>query len=73
MKPNFLIVFALAFTSFSHAQLLTIESKRMQTDSIRFVLRSDFSFSYNNYDGDYIYRIESSFSTEVKSKDLKKM
>ena len=45
----------------------------MQTDSIRFVLRSDFSFSYDNYDGDYIYRIGSSLSTQVKSKDLKKI
>ena len=73
MKQQFLIVFALAFTSFSHAQLVNIESKRMQTDSIRFVLRSDFSFSYDNYDGDYIYRIGSSLSTQVKSKDLKKI
>ncbi|WP_169301413.1 DUF481 domain-containing protein [Pontimicrobium aquaticum] len=45
----------------------------MQTDSIRFVLRSDFSFSYDNYNGDYIYRIGSSLSSQVKSKDLEKI
>lgn len=73
MKQQFLIVSALVFVSISHAQLVNIESKRMQTDSIRFVLRGDFSFSYDNYDGDYIYRIGSSLSTQVKSKDLKKI
>jgi len=73
MKRQFLIVFTLMFVSISNAQLVNIESKRMQTDSLRFVLRSDFSFSYDNYDGDYIYRIGSSLSTQVKSKDLKKI
>lgn len=73
MKQQFLIVFALAFISISHAQLVNIESKRMQTDSIRFVFRGDFSFNYDNYDGDYIYKIGSSLSTQVKSKDLNKI
>lgn len=69
------ILFLLAFISFSlsHAQLVNIESQRMQTDSIRFVLRGDFSFSYDNYDGDYIYQIGSSLATQAKSKDLKKI
>jgi len=73
MKQQFFFLSAFLFASFSHAQLVNIESKRMQTDSIRFVLRGDFSFSYDNYDGDYIYRIGSSLSTQVKSKDLKKI
>lgn len=73
MKQLFFILSTLLFTSFSYAQLVNIESKRMQTDSIRFVLRSDFSFSYDNYNGDYIYRIGSSLSSQVKSKDLKKI
>lgn len=73
MKQSFFILLTLLFTSFLHAQLVNIESKRMQTDSIRFVLRSDFSFSYDNYNGDYIYRIGSSLSSQVKSKDLKKI
>jgi len=73
MIKQFFLLIALLFTTFSNAQLVNIESKRMQTDSIRFVLRGDFSFSYDNYDGDYIYRIGSSLSTQVKSKDLKKI
>ena len=73
MKQQLFLLVAFLFATFSHAQLVNIESKRMQTDSIRFVLRGDFSFSYDNYDGDYIYRIGSSLSTQVKSKDLNKI
>jgi len=73
MKQQLFLIVAFLFATFSHAQLVNIESKRMQTDSIRFVLRGDFSFSYDNYDGDYIYRIGSSLSTQVKSKDLNKI
>ena len=73
MKQIFLLIFTFFITLFSHAQLVNIESKRMQTDSIRFVLRGDFSFSYDNYNGDYIYRVGSSLSSQVKSKDLKKI
>ena len=54
-------------------QLVNIESKRMQTDSIRFVLKSDLDFSYNNNDGAYIYRLGGALSTQLKSKDLKKV
>lgn len=61
----------LSFQAFS--QLVNIESKRMQTDSIRFVLKNDFSFSYNNNNGDYLYQIGSNLSTQLKSKDLKKI
>lgn len=73
MKQIFLLIFTFFITLFSYAQLVNIESKRMQTDSIRFVLRGDFSFSYDNYNGDYIYRVGSSLSSQVKSKDLKKI
>jgi len=45
----------------------------MHTDSIRFVLDSDLSFSYNNNDGDYIFQLGGALSSQVKSKDLKKL
>lgn len=45
----------------------------MQTDSIRFVLKNDFSFGYNNNNGLYIYQVSNSLSTQVKSKDLRKI
>lgn len=60
-------------TSFSFAQLVNIESQRMHTDSLRFKLVGNFSFSYDNYDGDYIYQIGSGLTSQLKSKDLKKI
>lgn len=66
-------VLLLLISNLSFAQLVNIESKRMQTDSIRFVLKSDLTFSYNNNDGDYIYQIGGALSTQLKSKDLKKV
>jgi len=54
------------------AQLVNIESKRMQTDSIRFVLSSDLLFNYTDNNGEYILQIGSNLSTQFKSKDLQK-
>ena len=67
------MILAFLFSTLAYSQLVNIESKRMQTDSIRFVLKNDFSFSYNNNDGDYIYQIGNNLSAQVKSKDLKKI
>ncbi len=53
------------------AQLVNIESIRMQTDSIRFVLKSDFLFNYSNNDGIYIYRFNLGLNTQYKTKNLK--
>jgi hypothetical protein len=53
------------------AQLVNIESIRMQTDSIRFVLKSDFLFNYSNNDGIYIYRFNVGLNTQYKTKNLK--
>ena len=52
------------------AQLVNIESKRMQTDSIRFVLNSDLLFNYTDNNGAYILQIGSNLATQFKSKDL---
>ena len=54
-------------------QLVNIESRRMQTDSIRFVLKNDFALSYNDNNGKYIYQISNGLSTQLKSKDLRKI
>lgn len=53
------------------AQLVNIESIRMQTDSIRFVLKTDFLFNYSNTDGVYIYRFNLALNTQYKTKNLK--
>jgi len=54
-----------------YAQLVNIESQRMQTDSIRFVLKSEFLFNYSNTDGTYIYRFDLGLATQYKSLNLR--
>ncbi|TLP80171.1 DUF481 domain-containing protein [Maribacter sp. ACAM166] len=61
----------LFFGYFLQAQLVNIESKRMHTDSIRFVLNSDLLFNYTDNNGAYILQIGSNLSTQLKSKNLK--
>lgn len=61
----------LGFGSKLQAQLVNIESKRMHTDSIRFVLNSDLLFNYTDNNGDYILQIGANSSVQFKSKDLK--
>ncbi|MDT0645887.1 DUF481 domain-containing protein [Zunongwangia sp. F260] len=55
------------------AQLVNIEAKRMQTDSVRFTLNADFSFNHTNNDGSQVNQITTAFSTQLKSKDLRKI
>ncbi|MGB7394831.1 MAG: DUF481 domain-containing protein [Pricia sp.] len=70
---------ALLFTVFCclgiemSAQLVNIESKRMQKDSVRFALKSDLLFDYTDNNGDYIFEAASNLTTQVKSKDLNKI
>ena len=69
-----IILFFCLLLSFSvSAQLVNIESKRMQTDSIRFVLNADFSFNHANNDGKTVNQIDGSLTTQLKSKDLRKI
>ncbi len=68
--PLFLLLF---LCSNAHAQLVNIESKRMQKDSIRFALKSDVLLNYTNNNGDYIFQVGSNLTTQLKSKDLKKI
>jgi len=73
MRVNYMFFLFFLISTSSFAQLVNIEGKRMQTDSIRFVLKNDFSFTYTNNDGNYLYQISNGLSTQVKSKDLKKI
>ena len=74
MKHNLVITLLLVFISHSlHAQIVNIEGKRMQTDSIRFVLNNDLYFSFDSIDENDIYQISNDLSTQLKSKDLKKI
>ncbi|UWX56490.1 DUF481 domain-containing protein [Maribacter litopenaei] len=66
-------LFLFFMTHVASGQLVNIESKRMQTDSTRFALKSDVLFDYTNNNGDYIVQVASNLTTQVKSKDLKKI
>ncbi|PWK25906.1 uncharacterized protein DUF481 [Maribacter polysiphoniae] len=57
----------------TEAQLVNIEAKRMQTDSTRFVLKSDLLFNYTDNNGEYVLQFDSNISTQIKSKDLEKI
>ncbi|MCF8299227.1 MAG: DUF481 domain-containing protein [Saprospiraceae bacterium] len=70
MKNLTLTIFLFFLFGFGNAQTINIESKRMQSDSLRFVLREDLSSSYNNNNGDYIFQIKNNLSSQLKSKDL---
>lgn len=56
----------------AQAQLVNIETKRIQTDSIRFVLNADFAFHHLNNDGISVNQINGTLTTQFKSKNLKK-
>lgn len=73
MIKNFILTTALLFPFLLSAQLVNIESKRMQTDSVRFSLNADFSFSHTNNDGSQVNQVDAAVTTQLKSKDLKKI
>lgn len=56
-----------------YSQIVNIEGQRMQTDSTRFVLKNDLYFSFDSIDEDEIFNISNGLSTQLKSKDLKKI
>ncbi|MGB6152946.1 MAG: DUF481 domain-containing protein [Pricia sp.] len=64
-------MFCISYGTAVQAQLVNIESKRMHTDSVRFVLNSDLLFNYTDNNGQYILQIGANTSVQFKSKDLK--
>ncbi|MCY2687973.1 DUF481 domain-containing protein [Salinimicrobium sp. TH3] len=68
-----LLATALLIPGVISAQLVNIESKRVQTDSIRFTLDADFSFNHTNNDGSQVNQIDAALTTQLKSKDLRKI
>ncbi|MGC1516225.1 MAG: DUF481 domain-containing protein [Maribacter sp.] len=72
-KTFICLIFAQFVYQNAIAQLVNIESKRMQKDSVRFALKSDVLLNYTDNNGDYIFQIGSNISTQLKSKDLKKI
>ncbi len=72
-KNQFLLLFLCCFYAGMNAQLVNIESKRMQKDSVRFALKSDVLFDYTDNNGDYIFEVGVNLTTQFKSKDLNKI
>jgi hypothetical protein len=74
MTRNLSITIILIFVSQAlFAQIINIEGRRMQTDSLRFVLNNDLYISFDSIDDDELYQISNDLSTQFKSKDLKKI
>ncbi|WP_373519370.1 DUF481 domain-containing protein [Pricia sp.] len=72
-KNQWLFLLFYSFYAITNAQLVNIESKRMQKDSVRFALKSDVLFDYTDNNGDYIFEIGTNLTTQYKSKDLNKI
>ena len=68
-----LLSICILIPSIVSAQLVNIEAKRMQTDSVRFALAADFSFNHTNNDGKQVNQIDAALTTQLKSRDLKKI
>lgn len=73
MKKSFYLLLLALLPGYLSAQLVNIESRRMQTDSIRFVLNADFSFNHTNNDGLEVNQLDATLTSQIKSKDLKKI
>ncbi|WP_339704585.1 DUF481 domain-containing protein [uncultured Kriegella sp.] len=73
IKNIYVLIVLACFYQYSNSQLVNIESKRMQRDSVRFALKSDLLFDYTDNNGSYILQVGSNLTTQLKSKDLKKI
>jgi len=67
----FIAAFLCIYTT--NAQLVNIETRRMQTDSIRFVMNSDLLFSYADNNDAYILQTKANLGAQLKSKDYRKL
>ncbi len=74
MKNTFLLTLFAFLISFStYAQLTNIESQRIRSGGKRFVLDGNFTFYYNNNNGNFFYNIGSGLSAQFKNKALNKI
>ncbi len=71
MKKLFLIIIGLLSVATVRAQLVNIETKRIQSDSVRFVLSDGINVKYNDLNGKKLLQIENTLACQVKSKSLK--
>lgn len=72
-RKHLFLLFVCSICTSLNAQLVNIESKRMQKDSVRFALKSDVLFDYTDNNGDYLFEIGTNLTTQYKLKDLNKI
>lgn len=70
-KYQLLIILALCYYTSAYSQLVNIESQRIQTDSIRFVINGDLSYSSQKNNNEKFSVFGASFTTQFKTKSLK--
>lgn len=73
MKKFAVFLVACSCAQLAHSQLVNIESKRMQTDSVRFALKADALLNYSNQNGETYFATGTNVTTQFKSKDLEKI
>jgi hypothetical protein len=66
-----LVILALLFYYSGYSQLVNIESQRIQTDSIRFVINGDLSYSSQKNNNEKFSVFGASFTSQIKTKSLK--
>ncbi len=71
MKRAFILLLCLLFVSIAQAQLVNIESRRIKSDSIRFVLSDGIGFSYSDNNGNDLLQLSNNLSCQLKSRDLR--
>jgi hypothetical protein len=70
-KYPFLIILGLLFYNSTFSQLVNIESQRVQTDTIRFVISGDLSYSSQKTNEEKFSVFGASFTSQLKTKSLK--
>jgi len=67
---NSIVFYLLLKATLVYSQMVNIESKRMQTDSIRFASINEFSSWFNDNNGQYLFSNTLSSTNQFKSKNL---
>jgi hypothetical protein len=70
-KYNLTVILGVLFFNSTYSQLVNIESQRIQTDSIRFVINGDLSYSSQKNNNEKFSVFGASFTSQLKTKSLK--
>jgi hypothetical protein len=73
IKNNRILIAIICFLFYNHiwSQLVNVESQRIQSDSIRFVLNADLSYTNQKNNNEKLSIFTSSVALQIKTKSLK--